>query len=339
MKRLGRTKEPVALVAVLSVATVLIVGSPPHLDTSRVMGIYALIALSLGISWGQGGMLSVSQAAFASVGAYATAIVTTNYGLPIALGFVLAVTLPAGLAYLVARIVVRLSHLALAISTLVLGIIVEYAIAGGGDFTGGFIGIAGIPSIPVLESRLAVHVAVWSCVVLIVLLYSRLRDSNQGRALRLIAKDRPLASTLGIPVNARLSATFGLSGAIAGLAGWFYAHTSSYLAPQSLPVSLSLTVVIMVVIGGRATVLGPVLGAVVVTLTLDLIPGAAVEGMFYGAVVVASILFFPAGILGTNWPALWRRLRSHRPPSRPGEPDATNERPGPNHSPAKETVR
>lgn len=322
MSTFKRLWPAVVTFVAVACATVIIAGSPPRLDTSRLMGIYALIALSLGISWGQAGLLSVVQVGFASIGAYATAITTTNFDLPIALGLLLAVVLPGMLAYVTARVVVRLSHLALAIATLVLGIIIEYSIASGREFTGGFIGISGIPSIPFLDSRLPVHVAVWLVVMAVVILYSLLLDSTEGRALRLISKDRELAASLGIPVTSRLSATFGLSGAIAGLAGWFYAHTSSYLAPESLPVLLSLTVVIMVVIGGRHTVLGPVLGAVVVTAALDIVPGAAVEGMFYGAAVILAIIFFPAGLLGSDWGRVFRFGRR-----RPGPTGSAEEHP------------
>lgn len=315
-------RAPLVVAALALLVTPFIAGSSTHLDTSRIIAMWALIAVSLGICYGQAGILSVGQAAFASLGAYATAIATSNYDLPIVVGLALSLVVPAVIAYPLARVIVRLSPLALALSTLVLSEILHHLLASGGSFTGGFIGISGI-SRPV-SSPLAVHFLGWGAVLAAVIVAAHLRDSTQGRALRIISKDQVLARSLGVPVEARLSAVFALSSLIAGFAGWLYAHTTTYLAPESLPLGLSITIVIMVIVGGKSTVFGPVLGAIILTFILDYLPREAVQGLFYGGALVLVLLLFPEGILGRDWKSTFRRRRG---PSGDPQPPAKEDPP------------
>lgn len=131
------------------------------LDTYTIIGIYALLALSVGLSYGQAGILSVAQAAFASIGAYATAILTARYNLSPAVGLLAAVVVPALVAYPLARVVTGLSPLALAIATLVFGQAIDVGLRQGGDFTGGYIGLSGIPAVPYFSSAGTFALLTW----------------------------------------------------------------------------------------------------------------------------------------------------------------------------------
>jgi branched-chain amino acid transport system permease protein len=300
--------------------------SPALLDTLLVIGTTAVLACSLGLVYGQAGMLSLAQAAFATIGAYASALLTLRLGLSPWLGLVAAIAVPALLAYLLARTVVRLSPLALGIATLLVGEIVVFAISAGGPFTGGFIGLTGIRPAPLLESRQAQVIAAWVVVVVCILILMLISRSQAGRALRVISRDQVLARSLGIDVAARLSAIFALGGAMAGTAGWLYAHSRSFLAPTSLPVLLSLEVLMMVILGGRRAYLGPLMGVVLLTVVVDLLPGVELGAVFYGVALIAALLVIPEGILGTNWASIGRRLRSLLRPRRDPVP-ATREVP------------
>lgn len=304
----GETGSLWALVLLVALATPLIMGNPGRLDTSVTMATFAIIAISLGLCYGLGGMLSFAQATFASLGAYATAIVTTRLELSPFIGLIFAVALPMLLAYAMARLIVRLSPLALALATLAFSQLVQLVFNEGGDLTGGYIGMSGIPDIPFLPNLLSRHLFGWLLVLIVLAIYIRIRSSNQGRALRTISTDSTLAASVGIKVTPRLSAAFALGGGIAGLGGWYYAHMRSYMAPSSLSLDLSFMIAIAVIVGGRRTLLGPVFGTVLVVLLRDSVPGSEVHGMFYGAGLIIALLLFPEGVLGENWKARFNRL-------------------------------
>jgi branched-chain amino acid transport system permease protein len=311
-----RTHRPVV---VLAVCLVLALGafaqSSSDLDLLLIVCTTGLIAVSLGLVYGQAGVLSVAQGAFAAVGAYATAIVTKQWELPLWLGLAAALVIPAVLAFLLARVIVRLSTMALAVATLLLAEVLSHGVAAGGEFTGGFIGIAGIDAWEFMDSRWGAAATGAVMLLLAVLAVSHVVHSQQGRALRVIATDPTLARSLGIDVTTRLSVIFAIGGAIAGAAGWLYASTRSFLAPDSFPVLLSLEVLMMVIIGGKRTVLGPVLGTAVLVVVLDLIPATELRGVFYGAALVVVLVLFPNGLLGSDWKGLWRRLRTGAAPA------------------------
>jgi branched-chain amino acid transport system permease protein len=312
--------KPVLIVALGAAALITIFwNGAATQDILLGMGTVSLLAISLGLVYGQAGMLSIAQGAFAAIGAYTTAIMTLNFGWPIWLGFIGAIILPAAVAYALARVVVRLSALALAVSTLLIGEVTIYAITAGGEVTGGFIGLSGIPSPSWMFTPQSKSLVAWAMVCLATLLVITITRSQYGRALRAISTDDVLAKSMGINVSARLSAIFALGGAIAGSAGWLYAHTRSFLAPDSFPILLSLEVVMMVIIGGRRRALGPVLGTVLLMWFLNLLPGAETRGLFYGLILIAAILVFPNGLLGASW----KKLRARAAPKpRDQEPSA-----------------
>jgi branched-chain amino acid transport system permease protein len=297
----------VVMIMLVALVTPLIAARPAYLDTSVTIATFSLIAISLGLSYGLGGMLSFAQATFASLGAYATAIVTMKLEVSPLVGLIFSITVPMVLAYGMARLIVRLSPLALGLATLAFSQLVQLLINEGGELTGGYVGLSGIPPIPFLPNLFSGHLFGWFLVAVVLLIYVRLRTSNHGRALRTISTDSVLAASLGIPVTPRLSAAFALSAAIAGMGGWYYAHMRSYLAPSSLSLDLSFMIAIAVIVGGRRTLLGPVFGTVLVVLLQDSLPGSEVHGMFYGAGLILALLVFPEGVLGEDWKGRIRR--------------------------------
>jgi len=312
MRLLRRQLPVLAIVVFLVPATLIIKNSFLWLDTSAIISIYALLALSTGLSYGLAGILSVAQASFASIGAYATAIATIRYGWSPYLSLILSVALPALLAYPVARAVNRLSPLALAIATLFFGQIVDLAIRNGGDFTGNYIGLSGIPLLPGLSSPLAFHLASWGVVCVVAFLYSNLIDSAWGRAMATLRYDSLRAAADGVDVPRMRSIAFALAAAVAGLSGWLYAHHGAYLSPDSLATSQSLSALLMAVIGGAQFVLGPILGATVLTIALGLLPGQELTGMFFGGLLILVLVAMPRGLIGAV-ADLARRMTRRRP--------------------------
>ncbi|MGE3869502.1 MAG: branched-chain amino acid ABC transporter permease, partial [Pseudorhodoplanes sp.] len=256
MTLLRRHIPALTILLVLLPVTLLIKDSFLWLDTSVIIAIYALLALSVGVCYGLAGILSVAQASFAAIGAYATAIATLRYGVSPYLSLLLAVLLPAVIAYPVARAVNRLSPLALAIATLFFGQLVDLVIRHGGDFTGNYIGLSAIPPLPLLASPVALHLTGWGLVCLVVAFYSNLVDSAWGRAMATLRYDSLRATADGIDVPWMRSVALALAAALAGLAGWLYAHHSTYLSPDSLTTTQTQSALLMAVVGGAQFVLG-----------------------------------------------------------------------------------
>ena len=279
-------------------------------STSTTVGIFALLALPLGLLYGQGGTVSLAQGAFAALGAYTTAIITTRYNLSPMLSLIPAVVLPALVAFIIAKPILRLPELSLALVTLSIGTVVEVALQRGGDFTGSFNGVNGIPTLPFVgNSRIRAHFVVWTVVVLLVIAYVNFMSSLRGRALNAVRTDHLLAEAMGVNVALDLSLLFAITAGVAGLGGWFYAHTLGYVAPDSLSIAVSANVLFMVALGGRKSVLGPIIGAVIFTLASDFLPGTESQGIFFGGILILVLLFSPDGLM-TLVPKRWSRRRS-----------------------------
>jgi branched-chain amino acid transport system permease protein len=304
-----------ALVVCAAIAYLAVRSNVVWLETYTIVGIYALLALSVGLSYGQVGILSVAQAAFASIGAYSAAILTARYQFPPIVGLFGALVLPVLVAYPLARIVTGLSPLALAIATLVFGQAVDIMLRQGGSFTGGYIGLSGIPSLPYFGTPGAYALLTWGVVALVVFLYENLLATAYGRALATIRSDALRATADGVSIVHLRSAVLALSASIAGVAGWLYAHHITYVGPDSLNPSISLSVLLMAVIGGARTVLGPVVGAALLTIALTVLPAQEMQGMFYGATLILVLLLAPTGLLGAVPPiAVMFRRRANTTP-------------------------
>lgn len=159
-----RQRPTLVLLGILAIASGITYGHAFWLDNSIIIAIFALMAISVGLCYGQAGILSMATAGFASVGAFGTAILTTRYGLSPYIGLVFAVLAPMLLAYPIARALTRLSPMPLSMATFLLSGILEIAVREGGDFTGGYIGLSGIPRLSIAETAQGMHFVAWgSC--------------------------------------------------------------------------------------------------------------------------------------------------------------------------------
>jgi branched-chain amino acid transport system permease protein len=296
-----RQRPTLLLILVVLVVSAFIMQKPFWLSNSVLFAIFSLFALSVGMSYGQAGILSIATGAFGALGGYGSAIATTRYGISPYLGLLISLCLPMLLAYPLARIVTRLSPLPLSIATLVLGSIIEIGIREGGDFTGGYIGLSGIPAIPIAATPFAMHGLAWGCVIVVIFIYCNLLDSAFGRAVNTARHDALRAVADGVSVPGALAVFFALSAAVAGLGGWLYAHNLSYLGPDSLNVATSLQVLLMAMVGGIRKPLGPVVGACLLLMITTYLPAAETQGMVYGGALVIILLVAPQGLIGTRW--------------------------------------
>ncbi|TRZ95188.1 MAG: branched-chain amino acid ABC transporter permease [Rhodocyclaceae bacterium] len=310
-----RQRPTLILLGAVLLLSVLSYGKPYWLDNSIVIAIFSLLALSVGLCYGQAGILSMATAAFASVGAFGTAVLTTRYGQSPYVGLLFAVVAPVLLAYPLARALTRLSPLPLSIATFMISSLIELAVHEGGELTGGYIGISAIPRLSLAPTAQSMHFLSWGCVLVTVYLYVNLMRSTYGRAINTARHDPLRASADGVGVPHLLASTFAVSAAIAGVGGWLYAHHLTYMGPDSMTTNVSIQVLLMAVIGGAQTILGPIVGAAMLLLVTLYLPAAETQGMVFGGTLVFVLMVAPRGLLGTEWRALMRRRIFARTPT------------------------
>ena len=262
------------------------------------LGTSSLLALSIYLTLSCG-MLAMANAAFMGIGAYASALITMQAGLPYPVALTVGAVAPALVAYAIGKPTLRLSGVYLAMATLAFGEVVRIAILNTESWTGGALGLNGIPQL-----TQPWHVAAVLAAVL--LLLQRLRSSRTGRAFEAIKEDETAAGLMGIDVAGHKLAAFVLGAAIAGLAGTLNAHLTFFIGPNEFGFDRGVDILTMTILGGIQGLAGPVIGAVIVTLLPEVLRGLQDwRLMANGIILVIMVLFLPRGL----WdPARLRRL-------------------------------
>lgn len=283
-----------------------------------IAGVFVIAVLGLDLLMGYAGQVSLGHAAFMGIGGYTSAILVIRvHAEPVvAIAAGLAVTL--AVALVVSAVTARLRGVYMALATLAVGLLVDSLLIGLPDLTGGPSGLTGIPPFSVagvaIESNIGDYYLVWGVVGAVAFVLANLARSDFGRALQAIRADPIAAASLGIPVARYKTAAFMLSAACASLAGSLYAFDFRYLAPELVSTPRSLEMVTMLVLGGQGTLVGPVLGAVLITVLPSIVqPLASYKTLVEGAVLVGVLLYLPGGLAGLvatvtrlRPPASWR---------------------------------
>ena len=277
-------------------------------------GIYAILAQSLSLSWGMGGIVNLGLAGFFAIGAYTSAMATKWGGLPIPLGLALAM-LAAALAGLVVTFsTLRLRDDYLAIITLGFAEVLRIVANNEVRLTGGSDGISGIPGgLP--RSSGMTYALVWLGIVTVLALLNfaalrRLATSPWGRALRAIRDDAVVAAVAGKRVTRVKAQAFALSSSMAGLAGALFGHFGSYVAPDMFQPLITIYIFLAVTLGGNGRPAGAVLGAYVLVAFLELtrfgaeqlggitpVQGAAAREITVAVALLILMRLRPAGLL------------------------------------------
>jgi branched-chain amino acid transport system permease protein len=261
--------------------------------------VFALFAVSLHFLLGPGGMVSFGHAAYFGLGAYAAALLFLRVQLPMELSLLVAPLAALGGAAAFGWFCARLSGIYFAMLTLALAQIVWSVAFQWDALTGGSNGLVGVWPAPWLASRTAYYLAVLAlCSAAIACLW-RIAASPFGYALR-ASRDSPLrAEATGIDVRAQQWAAFMVAGTFAGLAGALFAFSKGSISPETLSVPRSVEGLVMVLLGGIQTLIGPVWGAGLFTWLEDSVSREiAYWRAAIGAVIVLLVLAFPLGIEG-----------------------------------------
>jgi branched-chain amino acid transport system permease protein len=275
-----------------------------------LFGIYTTLAISLDLLVGHTGLLSMSQAAFYGLGAYTSALLAVEFGLPFPAS-ILAGMISAGLiSFVVSLPSLRLHDDYFVIATFGFQIIAFSIFNNWMGLTRGPLGIPGIPRPNILgwkiESQLG-FVALGGIVALFsYLVVTRIAESPFGRVLHAIREDELFAAALGKNTLGFKVAAFAVSGVLAASAGSLYAHYITFIDPTSFTVMESILVISMVIIGGAGSRWGPLIGAVVLVslpealrfLGLPSSVAANIRQVIYGALLVIMMTWRPRGLTG-----------------------------------------
>ncbi len=303
-----RDRRAIAAGAALAAAAALpLLLREPYLQHVLVAcAINAILAVSLGLVIGSLGELSLSHGAFYGIGAYASALLARNLALP------LVVSMPLGtLAALVAGVLIgvpalRLSGHYFAIATLGFQGIVILLITNLVGLTRGPMGLSGIPAagrLPLLGVSLGGKAAYYELALLVlaavVILLSNLMRSRFGQAFLAVRDDPLLAASVGIRTRRYRLLAFTISAGCAGAAGALYAHYALFISPDSFNLAESVYVATMVIIGGKATLGGAIVGAVLLTILPEVLRVAGqLQFVLYGLVAMLVVIYMPGGIVG-----------------------------------------
>ncbi|HUC49837.1 MAG TPA: branched-chain amino acid ABC transporter permease [Xanthobacteraceae bacterium] len=263
--------------------------------------IYGIFCVGLNFFMGYTGQASFGQNAFAAIGGYGTAILCVQYQWEPIFALLASMAIAGIAALIVGYPALRLRGHYLAMATFALGLITYDLSVQWTDLTQGYMGYSGIP--PLGIGPFKVEGERWKLFCLILLLglglwvSHRLRDSRFGRALRAISGSELGASALGIRVSRYKLAAFVIAALYASVAGSLFAHVVGFISPEVFGLQMVVVTFTILYVGGIGTVLGPAIGAVIVSLLPELFRSTgSFQDIAYAAVLLLMLIFVPKGL-------------------------------------------
>jgi branched-chain amino acid transport system permease protein len=324
----------IAILAVAALASVPLWLRDPYLLNALITtGIFVIGAMSLNLLLGFTGQLSLGHIAFFGIGAYVSALTSLGFDVglpggvrlvhepwPPILGFVLAILVAGLCGYLVGLLSFRVRGAYFVIVTISFAEVVRLVALNWVELTQGPLALTNIPSLALplpgvgdltLRTKPQNYYVVLVVAVIAYLLIARLVRSHFGRAMRGLMENETLAVSVGIDVTKTLTLAAVISAAIAGAAGSLYAHYIRIIDPEVFAFINTVTMVIMVISGGKGSLAGPVIGGLIFgLLPVALRPIMAPEAQWvaYGGVLIAILFVLPRGIV----PSLAQRFNRRR---------------------------
>jgi len=274
--------------------------------------ILAIAGIGLMILSGYTGLASLGHAAFLGVGAYTHAFLLTH-GVPFYFSIIIVILVSFSVGAIIGIPILRLTGMYLAIATLALGFIAEHVFIRWEHFTGGNRGMSVPPpeffGLNFFDSATFYYVCLFFLIISMFAAINILR-SPTGRAFVAIRDSEIAAQSLGVNLGLYKALSFAISAAFTGSAGALLAHYIGYLAPDIFNVFLSLTLLLLIVVGGMGSLHGTIYGAIfvgflpqLIAICRDYLPRAigsqpGLEPMLFGIILVLFILYEPLGIYG-----------------------------------------
>lgn len=263
--------------------------------------IYAVFVVGLNLFMGFTAQVSFGQNAFAAIGGYGSAVLTTMFGwepVPAILAGICAAVLGA---LVIGYPTLRLKGHYLAMATLAIGLITYEITVEWQSVTQGYMGISGIPPLGVgkwtVTSDRGQLVVLTVIVALALFAAARIRSSRLGRAFFAIAGSEEAARALGIDVARYKLAAFLLSAGFAALAGSLFVHVVGFVSPEVYGLHMVILSFTMLYVGGIGTVAGPLIGALIVSLLPEIFRGFKdYQDLAYGVALILLLIYAPRGL-------------------------------------------
>jgi branched-chain amino acid transport system permease protein len=304
---------------------------PYLLHVLILTGIFTIAAMSLNLLLGYTGQLSLGHVAFFGIGAYASALTSLGFDVdifnftlvvnpgPVLLGFVIGTVLAGLCGYVIGKLSFKVRGAYFVIVTISFAEVVRLVALNWVDLTQGPLALNNIPpftfDIPgygsiELWGKVENYYVVLALGIIAYVVIKRLVGSRIGRAMIALKENESLATSVGIDVTRYLVLASVASAAIAGAAGCLYAHYIKIIDPNIFQFLYTVTMVIMVITGGKGTLAGPIVGGMIFGFTPVVVRTFAapeMQWMIYGALMVAIVFLLPQGIVPAieRWTAAW----------------------------------
>lgn len=299
---LRRTALWSGILAIAALAAVSLVADSYMLNLLFTIGIYVIACVGMNILVGYCGIVSIGHAGLMAAGAYTSAYASTHYELNFWLSALLGIAVSLIIGSLIAIPTIKAGGVYLSMITIAFGVVVHEALIRWDGVTGGPLGISGIPKPKLggytfdLQSMYLLVVAV--AVASLALAYN-IRRSAWGRSMIATKENEIAAASLGIRKFKPQYVGFAISAVLAGLAGSLYAHTNSFISPDTYHFQASVQLVLIVILGGSGRLLGPIIGAVILVFLPEYLEMEKLRMALYGGIMFAVLYFLPKGIMGT----------------------------------------
>jgi len=269
---------------------------------------YGILASSLNLTVGYVGELPLGHAAFLGIGAYTSAILSSQFQVPFWICLPVAGVIAAAFGLAIGAITLRLEGHYFVLITLAFTEVMRLIVLNWVEVTRGPLGFSNIP-VPVValgdslsfsfSTKFHYYYFGLILLALTVLCVMRFARSSYGMAAIAVRENRRLAKSIGINPFRYALGTFVAGAFFAGLAGSFYAHYISFVGPEVFGFSFMVTMLMIVALGGKGTVLGPIIGALVIGLALEYLRFINEARLsIFGLLLIVVVLFLPNGITG-----------------------------------------
>ena len=292
-----------------------------YLYVLNMAGIYIILTVGLDLLSGFTGLISLGHAAFLAIGAYTSAILVDQVGLPFELSLIITPVIVGFFGLIIGFPALRIEGMYLGLTTMGVGFIVKRMIIALRDWTGGSGGLQVSDATLMgfsIQSDWDNYFFIFTFAILAVVFARRIIHSKLGRAFMAIRDSEHAAEASGVNIAKYKLIAFFISGMFAGFAGVLFAHTANFISTDHFDILLSIYFIVMVLVGGMGSIYGAVLGTLFIVLMENLfiplfeeslskiIPTMTgdIQAFIFGLIMLLFIIFQPLGLYG-----MWLKIR------------------------------